>query len=73
MSKIITKKQLDLVVENTLKESGLAPVGTIKESKDPVEESVKSLVNEAIKEDSITEGLTNEVENFKRFINYTNY
>lgn len=73
MSKIITKKQLDLVVENTLFETGLKPKKTTEIKKDPVNESVERLVNETVKKDNITEDLTKEVENFKRFINYTNY
>jgi hypothetical protein len=75
MSTIIKKKDLDLVVENTLKEAGLVTetveTKTVEDvEKDAVNESVTNLVNEMNKDNAITEGLTNELENFKRFINH---
>ena len=100
MSKIITKKDLDLVVENTLKEAGLLkedenakpdfldldgdgdkeePMKKAAKEKeenveetDIVQESVDNLVEEFNKQ-NINEGLSNEIDNFKRFINYNNY
>jgi hypothetical protein len=108
MSKIITKKDLDLVVENTLKEAGLLKedenakpdfldldgdgdkeepmkkaakekeenveetVEEVVEETDIVQESVDNLVEEFNKQ-NINEGLSNEIDNFKRFINYNNY
>jgi len=78
MSTIIKKKDLDLVVENTLKEAGLVTETVEKKTiedveKDVVNESVSNLVNEMNKDNTITEGLSKEKENFMRFINYNNY
>jgi len=69
---------LDLVVENTLKEAGLVTETVEKKTiedveKDVVNESVSNLVNEMNKDNTITEGLSKEKENFMRFINYNNY
>lgn len=75
MSTIIKKKHLDLVVENTLREAGLVTetveTKTVEDVEtDVVNESVTNLVNEMNKDNAITEGLTNELDNFKRFINH---
>jgi predicted sugar kinase len=80
MSKIITKKDLDLVVENTLKEAGLVTESVEKPVKKTVEEVETDIVNESVnnlvnemKKDTITEGLSKELDTFKRMINYNNY
>lgn len=73
MSTIIKKKEFDLVVENSLKDAGLVTESVDEtEQKDVVNESVDNLVDE-MKNDTITEGLTNELDTFKRMINYNNY
>lgn len=70
MSKIITKKDLDLVVESTLKEAGLVVKKPVKSSKnDIVQESVNGLV-ESMNKTVINEGLSNDMETFNRYINY---
>ena len=70
MSKIITKKDLDLVVESTLKEAGLVVETPTEEVKnDIVQESVNGLV-EAVNKSVINEELSKDMETFNRFINY---
>jgi predicted sugar kinase len=81
MSTILKKKQIDLVIENTLKEAGLVTESVEKTvekktveqvEKEIVNESVNNLVNE-MKNDTITEGLSKELDTFRRMINYNNY
>jgi len=61
MSKIIKKKEIDLVIENTLKEAGL--------KKDVVTESTDDLVTE-LKKNVISEEAKKELSNFNRFVNH---
>lgn len=61
MSKIIKKKEIDLVIENTLKEAGL--------KKDIVTESTNDLVSE-LNKNVISEEAEKELDNFKRLINH---
>ncbi len=71
MSTIIKRSDLDLVIENTLKEAGLVAENTTEEEEtDIVNESVNTLVDELNKENTITEGLSKELDEFKRFTNY---
>lgn len=56
MSKIITKQQLDLVIENTIKDFIPNDINESETNDTPI----------------INEEVTKEVENFKRFINYNN-
>ena len=69
MSKIITKKQLDLVVESTLIEAGLVKEETTTIETDIVTESVNTLVAE-VNKTTLNEEMSNELDNFKRFINF---
>jgi hypothetical protein len=80
MSKIFKKRDLDLVIETTLKDVGMLTESKeesteeiIEEDTDVINESVETLVEEVNKENTITEGLLKEKENFQRFVNYTNY
>ena len=71
MSKIIKKNQLDLVIENTIKEAGLTLKSAKKEVKvtDVVEVSTKELA-ESVTKSTINESLVNDMETFNKLINY---
>ena len=71
MSKIIKKNQLDLVIENTIKEAGLTLKSNKKEIKvtDIVEVSTKELA-ESVTKSTINESLVNDMETFNKLINY---
>jgi hypothetical protein len=86
MSKIINKKQLDLVIESTLKEMGMVPEETCPECgnevcecdsymddehDDVVESSVKDLA-ESVTKTLQPDFLTENMENFNKLINYRN-
>jgi hypothetical protein len=66
MSKIFKKNQLDLVIENTIKEAGLTLKSKVK---DIVEVSTKELA-ESVTKSTINESLTNDMETFNKLINY---
>lgn len=71
MSKIIKKNQLDLVIENTIKEAGLTLKSNKKEIKviDVVGVSTKELA-ESVTKSTINESLVNDMETFNKLINY---
>lgn len=53
MSKIVKKKQLDVLIENTLKEAGIEPKKVekkvVKESKEPITETKTEVISEDFK------------------------
>lgn len=64
MSKIVKKRDLDLVIESAMKDAGVTPKETVKKQtikKEIVKEEVKSEKNELLAE---------SLKDFNRFIDY---
>jgi len=70
MSKIVKKKQLDVLIENTLKEAGIETKKVIEEPKKVVKESVKESVKEEPKKEVLSEDFKRELEKFNKLTSF---
>lgn len=72
-SKIVKKKDLDILIESTLKNVGIETKKVVVESKKPlVKKSVeKTLVKESEDKSILNENVQKELEQFRKLTNYT--